>query len=133
MYHDDADGASDYPEMPLPRDVAAVEEEHAPRRSPSRAGRMSLALAVIGASLLAIGLDLSYYFLIRGAPGASAGPVFAGCLLAASGLVLTTALVLGGRALFVLRDRGPCPWTGSVISFMAVSALAILAFLAIVR
>ena len=133
MYFDDADGASDYPEMTLPRDVAAVEEEHAPRRSPSRAGRMSLALSVIGASLLAIGLDLSYYFLGRGAPGASTGPVCAGCLLSASGLILAAALVLGGRALFFLRDRGPCPWTGSVTSFTAMLALAVLAFLAIVR
>lgn len=133
MYFDDADGLADFPaEPPTVRDVAAVEEEHAPRRSPSRAGRMSLALAGIGASLLAIGLDLSYYFLGRGAGEASPGEAFAGGALLVSGLILVAALILGGRALFFLRDRGPCPWTGSVISFIAALALAILAFLAIV-
>jgi len=133
MYLDDADGAGEYAETVLPQDVAAVEEEHAPRRSPTAAGRYSLWLAVSGAALLAIFLDLSYYFVRRGDENVSIGPVVAGGGLLASGLILLLALVFGCRALFTLRDRGPGPWTGSALSFLALLALTVLAFLAIVR
>ncbi len=134
MYFDDGEGLADFPaETAIVRDGAAVEEEHAPRRSPTRAGRASLALAVSGVALLAIGLDLSYYFLGRGDPEASSGPVCAGCLLVASGLILIAALSLGLRAWFALRDRGAGPWTGSALSFLALLALAVLMALAVLR
>ena len=134
MNLDDTAGAGEFPADPeVVRDVASLEEEHPPRRKPSGTGRASLILAIGGGSLLALFLQLSYYFTGRDYPETSFGLVFAGCGLIASGLSLLAGLVLGLRALLAARDRGFGPWMGTIVSSLSLFARATLAIMGIFR
>jgi len=124
MYLDDADSREELPADPGgARDVAALEEEHPPRRTPSGIGRASLILAIGGATLLALFLHLSYYFADRDYPETSFGQVFAAYGLIAAGLSLLAGLILGLRAVAVAKDRGAWAVAGVIISSLSLAIL----------
>ena len=124
MNLDDAESGGEFPADPeVVRDVASLEEEHPPRRTPSGTGRASLILAIGGATLLALFLHLSYYFAGRDYPETSFGQVFVAYGLIAAGLSLLAGLILGLRAVAVAKDRGAWPVTGIMISSLSLAIL----------